>query len=114
MQNSKPIQVDSPPLAGRAWSWPPIDQGHRARIRRAQEQATQAEHARRGGLEREQRWCGEEGERERERTAARIAAASRDAAFGGTCHCGAPGLYAMHAGLTPAGRVVWFCEEHRP
>jgi hypothetical protein len=34
--------------------------------------------------------------------------------FGGFCHCGAPGLYAMHEGLVATGRVIWFCQEHKP
>jgi hypothetical protein len=35
--------------------------------------------------------------------------------FQGLCeHCGATGLYAMHEGLVPTGRVIWFCAEHKP
>jgi hypothetical protein len=34
--------------------------------------------------------------------------------FMGFCHCGVPGLYAMHEGLVPSGRVIWFCQEHKP
>ena len=35
--------------------------------------------------------------------------------FQGLCeHCGATGLYVMHQGLVPTGRVIWFCAEHKP
>jgi hypothetical protein len=34
--------------------------------------------------------------------------------FFGYCRCGVPGLYAMHEGLVASGRVIWFCQEHKP
>jgi hypothetical protein len=34
--------------------------------------------------------------------------------FFGYCRCGLPGLYAMHEGLVASGRVIWFCQEHKP
>jgi hypothetical protein len=34
--------------------------------------------------------------------------------FFGHCACRAPGLYAMHEGFSAKGRVLWFCQEHKP